>query len=407
MKAERADGLLLAGAAKVELAPELPVVIAGYPPPRREASDERAPLYARAIVLRSGQTRVGLVSLELLEMPESLVDRVRERAPSLGLDGVIVTATHVHSSFGGYDPRLLPAVAATGAFDEELASHLVAKVEACLRLAADAVRAVSARAAAIAVPGVTRNRAEPGARVDDRLRVLALDAVDGGAPVARLLIFAAHPTLVARGGERLDGDFPGRLMASLEEEGGVAVFTQGAVGDVSARTREPEEVALALAKAVRDALAAARPPLLEPSLGFAEVQVELPRALAPSSVPGALRRPVSNLLAPLLPRTARVAILRLGELSWLFVPGEPTTFGAAQVLGRIGAPAGVPEPILVGLSQGYLGYIEASDRVLRSRGEARRALFEASLVERLAEGLAAAAEALDKIEAGAATSSAD
>ena len=407
LKAERAGGVLLAGAAKVDISPELPVVVAGYPPPRREASDLAAPLFARAVVFQSGRIRVGLVSLELLEVPESLVDRVRERAPLLGLDGVVLAATHVHSSFGGYDPRLLPAVAATGAFDEERASRLVAKIETCLRLATDLRRAVSARAGAVAVPESTRNRAEPGADVDDRLRVLSLEALDGGAPVARLVTFAAHATLVARDGERLDGDFPSRLMTALEEEGGVALFTQGAVGDVSARIRQPEKVAVTLARAARDALAVSRPPLVEPSLGFAELQVDLPRVLAPSSVPSALRRPVSNLLAPLLPRTARVAVLRLGGLSWLFVPGEATSFAAAQILGRMGTPAGVAEPVVVGLSQGYLGYIEASDRVLQGRGEARRALFDPDLVERLADGLAVGAEALSRAEATAAATPAD
>ena len=70
-----AEGPLRAGAAKVPLAPPYPVVVAGYPPPRPEASRADPSPQARAVVLAVGDVKVGLVSLELLLVPEELVDR--------------------------------------------------------------------------------------------------------------------------------------------------------------------------------------------------------------------------------------------------------------------------------------------------------------------------------------------
>src|SRR3954451_18159295 len=64
----KAEGPLRAGAARVELVPAFPVVVAGYPPPRAEASQANPPLHARAVVLQAGAARVGLVSLELLSV---------------------------------------------------------------------------------------------------------------------------------------------------------------------------------------------------------------------------------------------------------------------------------------------------------------------------------------------------
>jgi neutral ceramidase len=109
-----AEGLLRAGAARVDLQPPFPVVVAGYGPLRPEASQADPRPRARAVVLSVGDVKVGLVSLELLLVPDALVAAVRERAADLGLQGLVVVATHSHSSFGGYDPRLVSQLAGTG-----------------------------------------------------------------------------------------------------------------------------------------------------------------------------------------------------------------------------------------------------------------------------------------------------
>src|SRR5215472_2666952 len=68
---QAAQGPLSAGAARVELAPPLPVVIAGYPPQRPEASRILYPLCARALVVEVDHLKLGLVSVDLLTMPDS------------------------------------------------------------------------------------------------------------------------------------------------------------------------------------------------------------------------------------------------------------------------------------------------------------------------------------------------
>ena len=50
---------------------------------------------------------MGLVSVELLTLPASLVDAVRGAVAELGLAGCWVIATHAHSSLGGYDAGLV------------------------------------------------------------------------------------------------------------------------------------------------------------------------------------------------------------------------------------------------------------------------------------------------------------
>src|SRR5689334_489159 len=66
----RAQGPWRAGAAKVPLRPPYPVVVAGYRPPRPEALQADPVPQARAVVLSAGAVQLGVVTLEMLLVPE-------------------------------------------------------------------------------------------------------------------------------------------------------------------------------------------------------------------------------------------------------------------------------------------------------------------------------------------------
>src|SRR6185503_17399281 len=82
------QGAVLAGAAKVEMAPALPIVVAGYGPPRPDATEQKTKLYARATVVQVEAVRLAVVSLDLLEIPGSLSAEVRARVEKLQLTDV-------------------------------------------------------------------------------------------------------------------------------------------------------------------------------------------------------------------------------------------------------------------------------------------------------------------------------
>jgi len=135
-------------------------------------------------------------------------------------------------------------------------------------------------------------------------------------------------------------------------------------------------------------------------LGFAAIEVGLPRAEADAAVPGFLRRPAANVLDAVSPRTAELAIVRLPGLTLLFLPAEATVEAARILRERVAALAAKDESIaVVSLAQGYIGYAESPAAVRAGRGEAKRSLFEPELLERLAQGLAAGMEATRAAEA--------
>ncbi len=387
----RGSGALAAGAGQAALNIVAEVAKAGYPPLRPTASGQDTPLMARAMVLRLGEATIGLVSLDLLEVSEELSEAIGAKARALGVSATLVTATHAHSSFGGCDRNLAAQVAALGRFEADQQRAVIDRAAEALARAVGQIGPVRARWAVRPLPGLNRNRAQPGGPVDRDLRVLAFESLPRGERIATLFSFDAHPTLVARRSARLDADFPGRAAALIEAaSGGTALFFQGAAGDASATPPQSDglsgsaSMAAHLAAEVERALASAEAlPIGEAAL--ARASIALPRAQAPAGVPKLFQRPAAKILQAVLMERAQLTLIRLGELLLLAIPGEPTFFVGADLRRAIAGHHRGPL-LFVGLAHGYVGYVESAERRRQGIGESRRALWAPDLDARLAAG---------------------
>src|SRR5262249_52316363 len=84
--------------------------------------------------------------------------------------------------------------------------------------------------------GFNRNRHSRRADkpVDRELIVVRVEGEDGK-PIARLVNFAAHPTMIPAKERKFSADYPGALAALMEKDAGaLCLFLQGAAGDLSA-----------------------------------------------------------------------------------------------------------------------------------------------------------------------------
>jgi hypothetical protein len=98
--------------------------------------------------------------------------------------------------------------------------------------------------------------------VDRVMTVLQVDPVEGGTSIATLVNWAAHPTTRPALPIEYSADFPGPLRESVEGRlGGVCVYLQGAVGDVSCdrRGQDTQDFARAVADDVVRLAAEAKP----------------------------------------------------------------------------------------------------------------------------------------------------
>ncbi|MBF5045091.1 hypothetical protein FGE12_22000 [Aggregicoccus sp. 17bor-14] len=374
-------GALRAGAARVALQPPRPAPGgAGYRPPLPDMEAGPVPLQARALVVEAGGASVGMVLLDLLSAPEPLVAAVRARVAGLGLQGVLVLATHTHSSMGGYDPRLVAEVAGMGRYRPELQEVAVVAAARALTEAHGALAPARLRLGEARAPGLVRSRSGEEAP-DGRLLRAVLQGEHGG--IAELLVFSAHPTLVQRHLRTLDPDYPGRLAREREARGaGVSLVLQGAAGNASAALDGGEDAPGAFAGALAQ-LAAGAPlaPVEVAGLDYARVELALPHPDASRLAPLPLERAGETLLCRSSLQVAEVGALRLGPLHLLAIPGEPTVAAGERLSGAAG-----PGTVVLGLGGGYVGYVETPEAVAGDRGEARRQYFGPALLERLGAG---------------------
>jgi hypothetical protein len=388
-------GPLSAGAAEVRF--ELPdgAPLGGFARLSWASRGVRDPTGARAIVLSVPGASVALVSAELVLVPAELVEDVRARVADLGLSGLVAAATHTHAGPGGFWHNPVGERAGTGPFDPALRERIAAAL-------ADAVR----RAAAAAVPvriAAGRGRAEElvrsrsGGERDGSLDVLRLERADGGGPVAELIVFPSHPTMLGKRNRMLSGDWPSRLLAAREH--GVRVFLQGSVGDQSVAwpgpgPESPEAYGDAVSRRV-DGVELTSTSTSTPTpvtLAYAEADVVLP-PVSPGALPAWLRPAARTLAGGLMPAGARVGALRLGPALLVFVPGEPVATVGAAWRSALGGRA-----VVVGLAGGYLGYVERADRVARREGETVRTYYGPDLADRLGAGALAAARATERAD---------
>ncbi len=236
--ATAADTAFQAGAARREITPREPVPMWGYGGRHDARSNGVAdPLQAAALVIEAGGQRVAIVGLDLGRGPtEAMLARLRERIQAeAGIHHAFFGGSHTHhgpvlelsdaegQGRGKFDAALR--------YESELEDSLVGVVLEASRRLEPARLAVGS----VQLEGFNRNRhtkLEPKP-VDRELAVLRLDDA-GGKPMAVLVNFAAHPTSIPEENLEFSADYPGALKSTIEGEmGGVAVFMQGAAGDLS------------------------------------------------------------------------------------------------------------------------------------------------------------------------------
>jgi neutral ceramidase len=227
-----------AGAGRRDITPREPLPMWGYGDRHDALSDGMLdPLYADALVIRAGARKIAIVGLDLGRAPaEASLVKIRQRIQQqAGIEDSIVAGSHTHHG---------PVLELTdkegygkGRFDAALRYYRQMEdgiVEAVLEANA---RLAPARLAvgSVKLEGFNRNRhtrLEPKPS-DRELGVMRIDNA-AGKPLAIVVNFAAHPTMLPSRTLKFSADYVGALKAEVARQtGAAAIFMQGAAGDQS------------------------------------------------------------------------------------------------------------------------------------------------------------------------------
>jgi len=233
---------LTAGTARADITP--PVGITHLP--WGAATHDRAEgvdmeLWATALVASDGSETVAIVELDHVLLTHEQAATMRQAVAGLSgipADHVLLSCTHNHSG-----PSLSPSWAAGGAelipaYVESLRHAVAGAVWSAARAMRPARIAAGSGTSSVAM---NRRLRLPEGRtvigrnregfVDREVKVVRIDDLDER-PIAVLVNYAAHPTIMAFGNRLITPDYPGPLRRTVEREiGGTCLFLQGAAGN--------------------------------------------------------------------------------------------------------------------------------------------------------------------------------
>jgi len=249
------------GLAKVDITPDLPILLSGYEERGSEASRVGRHLYARAIAIGTdAQEPVVLITVELIGISADLSDSVSASlARDQGVDRahLAISATHIHTgpAIDGVVPFLFPRDLSPAEsahihhYTEALRLKLVEAAVAALahrepgRLAWGQGKANFAVQRRLLVNGKWVGfGADPAGRSDHAMPMLEVTDLQGRIR-AVVVSYACHNTTLGPSDNLVHSDWAGAASAEIEGDhpGAVALVALGCAGDTDPFPRESME----------------------------------------------------------------------------------------------------------------------------------------------------------------------
>ncbi len=221
--------MLKAGVKQVCITPPIGVELAGYGPRlARISTDVHDDLMAQALVLDDGQTRIALITADLISISRECAERVRQDVHArtgIPPTHVMVSCSHVHTA---------PTTAIFrewGEMDRPYVEMAARYLSGAVVAAKTKLRPVNIAVARSAHTALAWNRAGQDV-VDPTVEMVRIDAVEGHT-LAILVHYACHPVIPGPS-PVISADYPGALRRYLGQKcpKSVVMFANGACGDV-------------------------------------------------------------------------------------------------------------------------------------------------------------------------------
>jgi len=200
----------------------------GQPNPVKEKKGE---LYARALVLEKGNTRVAIVNVDNLGWTAILGDRSRALIKGIPPENILIGCTHTHSAPDAY--AFPDENGKTGA-DLKYLDWCTKQIADAVNEAITKLEPASLKTAVDEAKGKISYNYYADKLFDPRCGIIQTIATTGnnkGKVIATLVNYAVHPEVIGPDRGILSPDLCGPLYERIESKvGGIALFMNGAQG---------------------------------------------------------------------------------------------------------------------------------------------------------------------------------
>ena len=229
---------ILAGTARIDITPRGPISMGGYGQRSGQVSaGVHDPLFAKSLYLTNGETRLLLITTDLISLPDRIYARVLAGLTCAGVieeAGLCITASHTHSG---------PDVEESLIIASPTRAYLDWLVEQLILVGKQAVSGMVAVQLKLAVgqADFLLNRRQMGKDnlVDRRVLAIELDEAGTDHPLAVLFGVGCHAVCLGHDNLLISADYPGISQRYIEKELGTgnALFVNLTEGNVIPSTR--------------------------------------------------------------------------------------------------------------------------------------------------------------------------
>jgi hypothetical protein len=294
-------------------------------------------IHVKALVLDDGQTRIAILSLDLIYLYAQWVDAIKRAAIGFVPENVIVTCTHTHSApctIGIFGPQgkainldyvswvIGRAVQAIGQAAENMHPATIAFGRADLPIATENREGKRERVMA----NVAHNWHNPGV-FDPSVQVMLAKDAKTGETIATMVNFGSHPDALPATSTVVSSDWADYLYRDVSKAmGGVTMFINGACGgiepaDLSGSEEWLERMGTTLAKTAIEAARSAGA-VEQPRIRIASQRVPFP--VTNTELMGEIRTGVIPVqLEPDNTTTCDMEMVAIGPAEMITIPGEP------------------------------------------------------------------------------------
>ncbi len=290
-------------------------------------------LLATALVIDDGERRVALTSVDHLGFTYEMCQKVQQQ---FDFD-VVIGSTHTHAGGGAFLNVPVLGQMLAGAYSENTTSHYIEGAVQAIERALDTMQPAQIGVGLGWVKGVTHYRSNmPKLEPQDQLTLIKI--VDAkGAPIAGLVNFALHPTVLDHTNLHFSADFVGVLREKLDYQ---LVYFNGAQAEIiPQKGLDRTAIADAIANVVDD--------LWESTLACKEAKVQChrtPLRFTPQKTPAGVLFPVGEY-------QSEVGVLEVAGHRFALVPGELSVAYEIELQKRHGSLS------ILGLANDAHGYL--------------------------------------------------
>ena len=232
-----------AGAAYRVITPDPLIPVSGGIGTPNPVTQKQGDLFARAMVMEKGATRVAIVGIDNLGWPAILADKSRDLIKGIPPENILIGVTHTHSAPDAYGfPNEKGEVLA----DQDYLNWCVQQIADAVNEAIENLEPAALKIADGEAKGKIAYNYYAPKLYDPRcgvIQAIGLSGENEGKVISTLVNYAIHPEVI--GSERgiLTPDLCGPLYERIESKaGGIAIFMNGAQGGmVTADNRRPND----------------------------------------------------------------------------------------------------------------------------------------------------------------------